>query len=116
MKKRSYKDQIESGLTLKKWEVTSIVNRSEWWIDEQWTVEYIYNREIFFYLNFMVDPMISLPDVLISEIKATSEQIFTRMDQSEDIAVLCMTKEIFSEKLKTFLDQLEIFKKARGVD
>ena len=119
MKKSGYKYQIELEIKKHDWEIGSIDTSGEWWDDENWKVEYKYDTQVFFYLNFIVDPQFEKSRKKgqgIYEIKASSEFPTNWNDDSNKISSISMTKRKFELKLGEFIDELERYKKEKTTD
>jgi hypothetical protein len=116
-KKSGYKYQIEQELNKRNWEVVEIASDTDWWDDEHWKVQFLYDPTISFYVCFIVDPQfegLRKKGQGIYEINASLNLPKNWNDETSQISCLSMTKRKFEIKLNAFIAEIEAFKKAKA--
>ncbi len=112
-----YKYQIEQELIKHKWEIVTIGENEEWWDDEHWKVAFKYDASIYFYLCFVVDPMIGGCGVNRKKgqgtygIKASKEFPEDWPEYVNDIASFYLSSRKFNVRLKEFMVRIEKYKR-----
>jgi len=110
LKRSGYKQQILQSLQAQNWEMIGIGQDTEWWDDEHWKLQHQHARELFLYLNFIVDPLFEGPRKKgqgIDSIRLSEQFPDSYMDHTSEVAEISMTKRKFSEKLEAFAVDLK---------
>lgn len=116
MKQTGFKFQIEQELSKKNWEIAKIDSNTEWWDDENWLMRFKFDRNVSFYVCFIVDPQFEKHGKNgqgIWEVKATKEFPRNWNDNESTITSISMSTRKFEIKLKEFIADLEKFKKGK---
>jgi hypothetical protein len=109
----SYKDQKKKALKEIQFNIVSIEDNDNWWMNEYWIIQPKYNFNIHYFICFMVNPLSdgeTNQGQEICEIFATTKLPEIRIDFKNNIAILNMIKGNFEDKLKNFIDHIANYK------
>ncbi len=114
---KNYRDQIRNSLSQSGWEIISIDDKTDWWVDEHWTIsstsqEFGYSLVI----SFLVDPLYEGHDKssAICEIVICKTRPPDRLDNESRVAELDMQKGHFATKLDSFIHEINQHRNSLG--
>ena len=114
-RKSGFKYQIEQKLLSVGFEITEIVNGDNWWEEESWNIQSIYDPKISFYVYFIIDPQsenIRDNSPYIYEVRASLIPLNNWNDDSNMIASITMSKRHFEIKLNNFTEDIQSYRLA----
>jgi len=104
----TYKDIIKNELTKSHWELIKVDSLGEWWEKEHWKIQWRHKQGLILFLQYLIDPM---DDSSIWEIRVSKKLIRERISHSE-ISTLNMCRGKFNKKLKSFIIEIENYRKS----
>ncbi|WP_420575067.1 hypothetical protein [Kordia sp.] len=104
----TYKDIIKNELYKKHWEIILIDNRSVWWEEEHWKIQWKHTNGMILFIQFFIDPMC---DKMMNHIEAR----LTLDDYESEIASLYMSRGKFNIKLNAFIEKIENYRRTNKI-
>ena len=105
----TYKDIIKNELAKQHWEVLMIDNRSVWWEDEHWKIQWKHSNGLILFIQFFIDPMC---DKTVDHIEAR----LTLDDCDSEVTSLYMSRGKFNVKLNTFINNIENYRRTNRIE